>query len=164
MSFRTIAALATTVSLVGLVGCAQPPAGATDFETAPTYQPTHAAESTAAPVSPLPTARSQQDGRITIVEEPRNGVALPTFMHATAEELQRDERIQVATTRIDGNLRPDHVPAAVIAFHTTGSHFTGRLYILPHADGERYVVVTCIGSMQDLDDCLATVDTVSLSD
>lgn len=157
MPLRAIAALAAALSLLSAWGCARPaasPSPAPTAEATPTQQRVTRPDGPASPTPPISIPIITTDGTsITTLEVERNGVDLPTFLHAAATELARDPRIVIVSERIDGELLPDGAPVAVVTFEVAGAETAGSQYTLAHENGSHFIVTTCLAGTQSVSLC-----------
>ena len=93
----------------------------------------------------------------TTITVPRYNLDLPTFLRASAAEMEADTRFVVTSTRVDGDLRTDGIPVGVIRFTAiTGDEATavaGGQYAFALPDGGRFLVMTCVEAKADTDHC-----------
>ena len=151
MPFRAIILLIAGLTLTPAWGCTRPvatPPPAPVHTATPTAQNAETPESPASPASPTPpqpiSIVRTDTTFITKIEVERNDVDLPTYLHAVATELARDQRIAILAERIDGELRPDGVPVAVVTFQLAESDTVGSQFAVAHEDGLHFVVTTCL--------------------
>ena len=103
---------------------------------------------------------------ITTIEVPRHGIDLPTFLSATAAEMEADARIRITSLRVDGELRADGIPVGVISFTAyqtdEPASIGGRQYAIALPDGENFLAVTCAAALHEAEKCDDAVRSLDL--
>lgn len=98
---------------------------------------------------------------------PTNGLDLPTFIDAAANELAQLDGAQVISTSVDGLLRADGRPVGVLDY-TLDSHAQlgrsprGRQYALASPDSDQLLVLTCLATAA-MPDHVAACDAIMRS-
>lgn len=100
----------------------------------------------------LPTGVDNAPAAIaTGMHVPTNGLDLPTFIDAAANELAQLDGAQVISTSVDGLLRADGNPVGILDY-TLDNHAQlgrsprGRQYALAPPDSDQLLVLTCLAT------------------